>query len=478
MGKLLAEITDQKSGKKLEARVQILDPTGIPIGPKASMWKKGPGEPFFYTNGQFEMDVTSGYYQILVERGTEYTPYKKDIFLTSSKRFVLDIPLERWGSLPEKGWHPGNTHLHYDEKEKDPNRRLKYDSRVEDLRMTAISILKRGNLNYATNDYPHGVLNEFSDTHHHVQNGEETRHNSKPWEIGYGHVMLLDIKNTVEPVSRGVLVDQFEPDYPPLTYACDKAIDQNGLVIWCHNGQGMEAPVAAILKKVHAINLFDPYWIDVEYTLWYHMLNCGIKLPVSTGTDWFVCSSNRVYTLSEPSFDYSKWVKQLRSGRTFITNGPALMISIEENVPGDTITTVPGKTLNVKVAWESYFQIENVEIIFNGIVVSKKHFNNGSKKSSFEVDIEVKSDGWIAARVNSSKRDSFFQPIWAHTSPIYISGTDIPSDELTISSDFFAKKITEGIEWVKIKGRFYSDVQRKEVIDLFKHAKNMYQDLT
>jgi hypothetical protein len=154
------------------------------------------------------------------------------------------------------------------------------------------------------------------------------------------------------------------------------------------------------------------------------------------------------------------------------------MISIEENVPGDTITTVAGKTLNVKVDWESYFQIENVEIIFNGIVASKKHFNNGSKKSSYEVDIEVKSDGWIAARVNSSKRDSFFQPIWAHTSPIYISGTGITSNELTISSDFFAKKITKGIEWVKTKGRFYSDVQRKEVIDLFKQAKNMYQDLT
>ena len=67
MGKLLAEITDQKSGEKLEARVQILDPNGIPISPKTSMWKKGPGEPFFYTNGLFEMDVTSGYYRILVE---------------------------------------------------------------------------------------------------------------------------------------------------------------------------------------------------------------------------------------------------------------------------------------------------------------------------------------------------------------------------------------------------------------------------
>jgi len=120
---------------------------------------------------------------------------------------VLDIQLGRWADLPERGWHPGNTHIHYDEKETDPDRRLAYDSRVEDLRMTAVSILKRWDLEYATNKYPPGVLNDFTDTHHHVQSGEETRHNSDPFQIGYGHVMLLNIRNQVEPFSRGLLVE-------------------------------------------------------------------------------------------------------------------------------------------------------------------------------------------------------------------------------------------------------------------------------
>ncbi|MGG7381594.1 hypothetical protein ACQ7B2_23590, partial [Escherichia coli] len=84
-------------------------------------------------------------------------------------------------------------------------------------------------------------------------------------------------------------------DYPPMLDACDGARAQGGVVLWCHNANGMEAPVAAALGRLDGLNLFDPYWMDPEYELWYRLLNCGIKLPASTGSDWYVCSSNRVY---------------------------------------------------------------------------------------------------------------------------------------------------------------------------------------
>ena len=55
-------------------------------------------------------------------------------------------------------------------------------------------------------------------------------------------------------------------------------------MIWCHNGLGVEAPVAGVLGKVDAFNLFDNYWMDPEYDVYYQMLNAGIRLPVSTGS--------------------------------------------------------------------------------------------------------------------------------------------------------------------------------------------------
>ena len=480
MPRITGEIRDTATGEIVQARVQVLSPAGTNVAPADAMWKVGSGEPFFYSNGQFSLETTRGYNRILVERGTEFTPWQQTIEVDASTDSTVDIQLERWADLPDRGWHPGNTHIHYDEKETDPDRRLAYDSRVEDLRMTAVSILKRWDLDYATNKYPPGVLNEFTDTHHHVQSGEETRHNhdpANPFQIGYGHVMLLNIRNQVDPLSRGLIIDQFDPDYPPLSYACDLANDQGGLVIWCHNGQGMEAPVAAALGKVHAMNLFDPFWSDVEYLNWYHMLNTGIKLPVSTGSDWFVCSANRVYSQTSGGFEYESWLDGVRKGRTFITNGPALFMTVSGHEPGDAVEVEKGTRVNVETSWNSHYAVDRVEIVMNGDVVARRDFPEGATSGTLEAELPVEADGWIGARLGSGSRDSFTQPIWAHTSPVYVTGTGVQSEASARSATYFADRIQEGIGWVKTKGRFYTDAQRKEVVDLFKQGQDWYSKL-
>ena len=39
--------------------------------------------------------------------------------------------------------------------------------------------------------------------------------------VGLGHIMLLNLRELVEPVSRGLLIDDSSPDYPPLIDACN-----------------------------------------------------------------------------------------------------------------------------------------------------------------------------------------------------------------------------------------------------------------
>ncbi|MGF1616565.1 MAG: CehA/McbA family metallohydrolase [Acidimicrobiia bacterium] len=479
MGRLIGEIRDASTGELVEARVQVIGPDGQPTGPDGSMWKRGPGEPFFYSGGHFSVEVPRGYSRVLVERGTEFSPWREAVEV-GSHGVAIDVQLERWGNLPERGWHPGNTHIHYDELETDPDRRLLYDSRVENLRMTAVSILQRGGLPYATNRYPPGVLTEFTDTHHYVQSGEETRHNhdpNRPYDPGYGHVMLLNIRNIVDPVSSGLLVDAFSPDYPPLSYACDNAAGQDGLVIWCHNGLGMEAPVAAALGKVHAMNLFDPFWTDVEYGFWYHMLNCGIRLPASSGSDWFVSSANRVYALSGETFSYETWLAAVREGRTFITNGPALFVEVGGASPGETIEAQCGTDASVRVEWQSHYAVERVEVVVNGNVRKAWNPRGDCRAGSRETVVTIDSDSWVAARLSSGRRDSFGHPLWAHSSPVYISAGGRPPPSRGNSARYFTERIDESMEWVRQKGKFYSDAQRNEVLDLHAAGREYYRNM-
>ena len=476
MAKLTGSITDADTGEPVAARVRVVASTGQFAHPDGAILKVGTGDPFFYSDGSFEVDVPRGAVQVVVERGTEYVPAQLDLDAPSRGTVTADVTLKRWTDLGDRGWHPGNTHIHYDEKETRPDERLMLDPRVEDLRMTAVSILKRWDLEYATNKYPTGMLTEFSSAHHYVQCGEENRHNFTAWGPGYGHIMLLNIRNVVDPVSRGLLVDTFDPDYPPLSYACDDAHRQGGIVIWCHNGKGMEAPIAAALGKLDAFNLFDPYWTDVEYDIYYRMLNAGIRLPASTGSDWFICSANRVYAYTGVEFEYPDWLDALKSGRTFITNGPALSLEVDGQCPGAEISATPGGTLSVFATWQSHRPITQAEIIFNGNVVAGETYPDGSKDGRLEIDLPVSSDGWIAARLAGAHRDSFHQPVFAHTSPVYVQ-SGVASPERADAARQFADGIDRDLDRIRIKGRFYNDTQRREIEDLYRQGQQVYLDM-
>ena len=476
MARIAGRIIDSETGEVVEARVQVLSSGGSFLHPADAILKVGPGMPFFYAPGEFSVDAPRGLTRILVERGTEYIPASVTLDVAKRGTTTVDFQLKRWSDLGGQGWHPGNTHIHYDEKEQRPDERLYLDPRVEDLRVTAISILTRRELAYASNKYPPGFLTDFSSAHHHVECGEESRHNRTPWEFGYGHIMLLRIREVVEPVSRGILVDDVDPDYPPLCFACDQAHRQGGVVIWCHNGQGMEAPVAAALGKLDAFNLFDPFWMDPEYDIWYAMLNCGLRLPASTGSDWFLCSANRVYAHTGGPFRYNEWMDAFQAGRSFITNGPALLLTVYGQMPGATLRTEPGQPLAVEVTWQSHYPVERVEVVWNGRVVESHRMPEGSTEGTYRADVPAVSDGWLAARLSSAARDSYYQPVYAHTSPVYVE-TGLTATERLPAARFFHKSIDDGLDWVRRIGRFQNEQQRREVLTLFREGQQVYRRL-
>ncbi len=477
MATLRGVIRDSVSGASVEAKVHVLTSSGHFVHPADSILKIGPGDPFFYCPGEFVVDVPRGSTDIVVERGTEYEPLRKVVSMPAKGAVEVELHLKRWADLPSQGWYPGNTHLHYNETEARPDDRLRLDPRVHDLSVTVISILQRGELPYASNKYPLGFMTDYSTAHHLVDCGEENRHNSQ-FGGGSGHVMFLRIENLVEPVSRGDLVSHLDPDYPPICYACDDARRQGGLVLWCHNGRGMEAPVAAALGKLDAFNLFDPSWKDLEYDIWYRLLNCGIPLPASTGTDWFIRSNNRVYVQTDGEFTYEDWLKGLQAGRTFITNGPALFLNLDGESPGGVLESPNGcpRTASGRITWQSHYPLSRVELVYNGVVAQTVPLDGLRQGGEWAFDLRIESDGWVAARAFGEARDSFAQPVYAHTSPVYI-GTGLPVDRAQGSAAFFVRSIDTSMEIVNRDWRFANGTQREEVMHLFNEGRKVYQNL-
>jgi hypothetical protein len=454
---------------------------------------------------------------------------RRRVVVPRTGEVTVEIPLARWTNLPADGWHAGNTHVHYDEHEQRPGERLRLDPRVEDLSVIAVSHALRRELAYATNRFPVGFARDRSSLAHAVDVGEETRHNTAWKEIGYGHVMLLGIERLVEPLSRGLLVDDDAPDYPPLVDACDEAHRQGGVAIWCHNGNGMEAPVAAALGKLDAFNLFDPYWRDPEWDIWYALLNCGLRLPASTGSDWFICSSNRVYahtgvgseaedddhehapadtaggarhTSHDPAdretaaaIRYRRWLGALAAGRSFITNGPALFLAVEGRPPGQSLDGAGGgASLEVEVRWRAAQPLHRVELVRNGRVVERATWDEGRTDGVLRWRIGPGGAGgageWVAARCFGRGRTSYGHFLWAHTSPFYLGPPDTtpraglgavsrlggrPSTpEAREAARFFTGRLDRALEWVGSRGRYREPAHRERLVALYREARELY----
>jgi hypothetical protein len=481
MATLRGRIWDRETGRALEARVHVLASTGDFRKPEDAILKVGTGDPYFYSDGAFEVAVPRGQVDVVVERGTEYRPHRLSLEAPPQGAVDIDLPLERWIRLPEEGWYAGNTHVHYDEKETRALDRLRLDPRVEDLPVLVVSVLKRRELAYASNVFPIG-RHAVSTVRHHVDIGEETRHNDEPWHIGLGHVMLINIREIVEPISRGVLVDDSSPDYPPLIDACDAARAQGGVVLWCHNGNGMEAPVAAALGRLDGLNLFDPFWMDPEYERWYRLLSCGIRLPASTGSDWFVCSSNRVYVDAGADFSYAAWLAGLKAGRTFVTNGPVLRLHVAGQPPGQDDLDLPARRGRVKVAVEhaAAQPIDRIEIVRDGEVVAvsepSAQLSEGPTSSRFAEEIDVEGAGWLAARCWGHRRTSYGHPLWAHTSPVYLRRRPEGAVARAAASAFLAD-LDRAREWLQTKARYDEGRQRDRMLEIFAEGRAVFEGI-
>jgi hypothetical protein len=445
----------------------VLAATGQCCAPLDAIHKVGGGQPFFYCDGQFAVAAPTGQADILVERGTEYRPLRLVVDLPASGVVQIDLALERWIMLPEEGWYAGNTHVHYDEQETRALDRLRLDPRVEDLPVLIVSHLRRRELAYASNAFPIG-RHPLSTPEHLIDIGIESRHNDTAWHIGLGHIMLINLQQPVEPLSRGLLVDDASPDYPPLVDACDSARAQGGLVLWCHNANGMEAPVAAALGRLDGLNLFDPYWMDPEYDLWYRLLNCGLRLPASTGSDWFVCSSNRVYVDVGGALTYSAWLDGLRQGRTFVTDGPVLRLSVAGHAPSnDLLQLGPRATsLPVELRWASAEPIDRLEIVRDGAVAAVFDNQAAATHGAIRTTIDVAEAGWLAARCWGRRRTSYGHALWAHTSPVYLRPAPAPAI-VGEAASVFVQRIDAASAWLATQARFDHGAQRDRMLDLF-----------
>jgi hypothetical protein len=155
---------------------------------------------------------------------------------------------------------------------------------------------------------------------------------------------------------------------------------------------------------------------------WYRFLNLGFKLAGAGWTDSDISlgvtpppGSRRVYAQLN-RLTWPEVIAAYREGRTFITDGPLLLVTVNDRAPG-SVLSLPAAGTKVKIHIEAWGLdgVEKVEIVRNGAVAATLQGTAGRVDDTQELAID--GTCWLAARCYG--RPGRFFGRSAHTSPVY-----------------------------------------------------------
>ena len=411
-------------------------------------------------------------------RGLQTELIQVDVNATAAEDVAVTLRLKRFYDAAKQGWRNGNTHLHIMKRTRqEAERYLREVPESDGLELVYLSHLRRipDEETYVSN----GIVEQGlkGDTFSRLSEGpvlfrpgEEHRHNFGRGGEGFGHVMLLDIVKLIRPVSIGPGIMRSGTDEAPLQRGIRKARGDGATVIWCHNANGFEDIPNWVTGTLDAQNIFDGGNRGSYKDSFYRYLNIGLRIPFSTGTDWFIDDFSRVYVPLQGRLTSEAWLKQLGAGRTFITNGPLLEFSMDGQNVGDTLQLSAAKEVRVTARAVGRADFRSIELVRNGNVIAA--VNTKRKGSHYEAalldSLLLNEPCWLALRtpVEGSKNE-FGQPIYAHTSPIYVDFQKRRPFQAEVALVLIVD-IEASLQIIREKAAFSNDAELQSVMEVYR----------
>jgi hypothetical protein len=312
----------------------------------------------------------------------------------------------------------------------------------------------------------------------------------------YGHMAFFKLKSLVYPLYTGFRGTEYWEDYPPNYTQAAAAQKQGAAVTYVHPGMvanyealggagAHELPVDLALGQVDAMDVVSNNDELASTELWYRLLNCGFRLAISAGTDSFTNVADhytpgggRVYVHAGSELRYDEWVANYRRGRSFASNGPVVLLTVDGREPGDEIKLPKGagaQKVKVHAVLHTQVPVEKFEIIVNGKPAIERNAA-GQKQMTIDETVTLTGGSWIAARALGPWSRLVLNDIqaFAHTSPVYVQF----GEERSASAEdarFWIEWIDKLIAQVNQRGRFASPERKREVVELFQRAQEVYR---
>jgi hypothetical protein len=424
-------VVDDATGRPVPCRVHFRSPDGVAYQPhghheyvSTALGSGGDvrlgGVTYAYIDGTCQGWLPRGQVVAEVARGFEYEPLCEVLTVDPGTR-ELTLRLRRWVSMNDRGWYSGDSHAHFLTAQG-----AAFEQRAEDLNVVNLLATQWGALFTTTEEFTgrdHGNADESFVTYVSQENRQHI----------LGHLVLWGLRQPVMPwctdglpeAAIGTSLDATLSDW------ADRCHEQGGTVVVPHiprpNGE-----LAALVATGRADALEMIVQHRAAHDEYYRYLNCGYRMPLVGGTDKMsaevAIGQYRTYAhLGDDEFSYDAWRRAVKAGRTFLSGGPLLDLTVDGFGLGDPVPVSGGGTVQVRGTAEGVFPMHSLELVHNGRVVATAEDAAGTRRLTLDTPLTVEEDGWVALRVGgpgyfgSSHHDIWQRGIFAHTSPVYLA---------------------------------------------------------
>ncbi len=423
-------VVDDATGRPVPCRVHFRSAAGIPYQPHGhhnhvtqnlGSWHYDVGgdtrlgqRSYAYIDGTCQGWLPRGEVVADVARGFEYEPLRQAVRIEPGQR-ELTLRIRRVADLAAEGWWSGDSHVHF---LSTPGAQL--EQRGEDLRVVNLLQTQWGALFTNTEDFS-GQPSVVDGGGYVTYTGQENRQHM------LGHTVLWGLREPVMPwcsdgpdeAELGGALDATLSDW------ADRAHAQGGTVVAAHfpNPNGEPAVLVATGRADAVEVLAHSGDAMLEY---YRYLNSGYRLPLVGGTDKMSSAVPvglyRTYARLDEEFSYEAWCRAVRAGRTFLSGGPLVTLSVDGREPGGTVALSGPGTVTVQAAVRGVFPLRSLELVRNGEVVARAEAGGGREAQVTE-ELRVDGDAWIACRAFGTDYhlDEWGRRVFAHTSPVYVA---------------------------------------------------------
>lgn len=473
-------VVEKSTGLPVPCRIHLRDAAGVS--------KQADGLPFwcdhFVCPGEAKLTLPPGRYDYEIERGPEYGRRRGSWTVDDTATTSFREELVRIADLAAEGWWSGEMHVHR------PPSEVALHMRAEDLHVAQVITwwcnrkFTRSVWNNESRPPEHPLVQIDANRYYHLMAGEDERTG--------GALLYFNLP-------RPFYTEGATPEYPsPLKFAADARrtpgvwIDAEktfwwDFPVWLASGQVDSIGLAynhlarskmydneAWGKARDRERLPPPHgnglWAQEIY---YHVLNCGLRIPPSAGSASGVLDSpvgyDRMYVQVDGEFTYEKWFEGLRAGRVFVTNGPLLRAKANGRWPGQVIRGTSDEPLELELTAEltGNDAVPKIEIVQDGRVVrsvSTEEFRRSGSLGKIRFD----RNGWFLIRAIADVPETLR---FASTGPFYV---EILGSEQTVhraSAQFF-------LDWVRERRALLDlpdPVQRREVEATFDDAVQFWE---